>query len=39
MLEVELLSLTVLFVSDSSLVGSFVDRLGWHCGDSLERQE
>ena len=39
MLEVEVLSPTVLFVSDSSLVGSFVERLGWYGGDPLERQE
>ena len=39
MLEVELLSPAVLFVSDSFLVSSFVDRLGWYGGDSLERQE
>ena len=39
MLEVEVLSPTVLFVSDSSLVASFVDRLEWYGGDPLERRE
>ena len=39
MLEVELLPPAVLFVSDSSFVGSFVERLAWYGGDPLERQE